>query len=111
MVGPHAAVRQVQRADVMFGRPVDRAREPVLETGGDASYGDVAQLGEHHVRNVGVEGSNPFISTRIGDRRRARRFGSLWKARIRSHAAEDPEPRQDRKVAAVRVTFGVRWST
>lgn len=25
--------------------------------------GDVAQLGEHHVRNVGVEGSNPFIST------------------------------------------------
>lgn len=27
-------------------------------------YGDVAQLGEHHVRNVGVEGSSPFISTR-----------------------------------------------
>lgn len=26
-------------------------------------YGDVAQLGEHHVRNVGVEGSSPFIST------------------------------------------------
>lgn len=26
--------------------------------------GDVAQLGEHHVRNVGAEGSNPFISTR-----------------------------------------------
>lgn len=26
-------------------------------------YGDVAQLGEHHVRNVGAEGSNPFIST------------------------------------------------
>ena len=25
--------------------------------------GDVAQLGEHHVRNVGAEGSNPFIST------------------------------------------------
>ena len=25
--------------------------------------GDVAQLGEHYVRNVGVEGSNPFIST------------------------------------------------
>lgn len=28
-------------------------------------YGDVAQLGEHHVRNVGVEGSSPFISTMI----------------------------------------------
>ena len=27
--------------------------------------GDVAQLGEHHVRNVGAEGSNPFISTTI----------------------------------------------
>ena len=25
--------------------------------------GDVAQLGEHHVRNVGVVGSNPIIST------------------------------------------------
>ena len=28
-----------------------------------ASHGAVAQLGEHHVRNVGVEGSNPFRST------------------------------------------------
>src|SRR5262249_11932205 len=27
------------------------------------SRGAVAQLGEHHVRNVGVEGSNPFCST------------------------------------------------
>ena len=27
------------------------------------THGDVAQLGEHHVRNVGAEGSNPFIST------------------------------------------------
>ena len=27
------------------------------------SSGDVAQLGEHHVRNVGVVGSNPIIST------------------------------------------------
>lgn len=25
--------------------------------------GDVAQLGEHHVRNVGVVGSNPIISS------------------------------------------------
>ena len=28
-----------------------------------ARDGAVAQLGEHHVRNVGVEGSNPFCST------------------------------------------------
>ena len=27
------------------------------------AYGDVAQLGEHYVRNVGVVGSNPIIST------------------------------------------------
>lgn len=27
-------------------------------------YGDVAQLGEHYVRNVGVGGSNPLISTK-----------------------------------------------
>ena len=27
-----------------------------------ASFGGVAQLGEHHVRNVGVKGSNPSIS-------------------------------------------------
>ena len=26
-------------------------------------YGDVAQLGEHQVRNLGVEGSIPFVST------------------------------------------------
>ena len=26
-------------------------------------HGDVAQLGEHQVRNLGVEGSNPFVST------------------------------------------------
>lgn len=25
--------------------------------------GDVAQLGEHQVRNLGVEGSIPFVST------------------------------------------------
>ena len=28
-----------------------------------AEYGAVAQLVEHYVRNVGVEGSNPFRST------------------------------------------------
>ena len=26
-------------------------------------FGDVAQLGEHQVRNLGVEGSIPFVST------------------------------------------------
>jgi hypothetical protein len=26
-------------------------------------YGDIAQLGEHRVRNAGVTGSNPAIST------------------------------------------------
>ncbi len=30
---------------------------------GDFIDGAVAQLGEHHVRNVGVEGSSPFCST------------------------------------------------
>ena len=30
----------------------------------ESHYGDVAQLGEHHVRNVGVGGSNPLISTK-----------------------------------------------
>ena len=32
---------------------------------GILEYGDVAQLGEHYVRNVGVVGSNPIISTTL----------------------------------------------
>ena len=28
-----------------------------------SGVGDVAQLGEHQVRNLRVEGSNPFVST------------------------------------------------
>ena len=32
---------------------------------GATTRGDVAQLGEHHVRNVGVVGSNPIISTMV----------------------------------------------
>ena len=28
-------------------------------------YGGVAQLGEHHVRNVGVKGSKPSVSTHV----------------------------------------------
>ena len=38
--------------------------------------GDVAQLGEHLVRNEGVGGSNPLISTISGFGDRARRGGS-----------------------------------
>ena len=34
-----------------------------------ASYGGVAQLGEHHVRNVGVMGSNPTVSISIKPRK------------------------------------------
>ncbi len=34
-----------------------------------ASYGGVAQLGEHHVRNVGVMGSNPTVSISIKSRK------------------------------------------
>ena len=33
-----------------------------------AYYGALAQLGEHHVRNVGVGGSNPLGSTIINSR-------------------------------------------
>ena len=29
------------------------------------AFGAVAQLVEHYVRNVGVEGSNPFCSTKL----------------------------------------------
>jgi hypothetical protein len=41
--------------------PCRRARKTVIVVQG----GDVAQLGEHLVRNEGVVGSNPIISTRI----------------------------------------------
>ena len=43
----------------------DKSREHVQNTALrlTRTHGDVAQLGEHHVRNVGAEGSNPFIST------------------------------------------------
>jgi hypothetical protein len=90
--------------------------------------GDVAQLGEHLVRNEGVGGSNPLISTifasievvldgevavpstrnplqrgRIPARGRA--MSSPLHAEValmvRSHAMASQEPRQDRKVAAV----------
>ena len=87
----------------------------MLELDGFASYGEVAQLGEHHVRNVGVEGSNPFFSTIHKETAPASRSDAeaadSGKAGIRSHATEDLELGQDRKVAAVRDPFCVRWST
>ncbi len=43
-------------ASLKTGRPAD---------GFYKKYGDVAQLGEHCLRKAGVEGSNPFISTRL----------------------------------------------
>src|SRR5262249_53706772 len=58
-----------------------------------SSLGDVAQLGEHLVRNEGVGGSNPLISTRFD-----------W---ARPTATRACEPRQDRKVAAVSNLSGV----
>ncbi len=54
--------------------------------------GDVAQMGEHLVRNEGVGGSNPLIST------------IKW---ARPSATRACEPRQDRKVAAVSNSSGV----
>ena len=33
------------------------------------SFGPVAQLGAHHIRIVGVVGSNPIRSTKTGNRR------------------------------------------
>lgn len=41
------------------GRPA----RPALRSAHRTTRGDVAQLGEHRVRNAGVEGSNPFSST------------------------------------------------
>ena len=73
-----AAVRAVRgRVDGAGGLPVGRACGLLSETvdnrfeiGQTTALresahlrGDVAQLGEHHVRNVGVVGSNPIIST------------------------------------------------
>ena len=73
-----AAVRAVRgRVDGAGGLPVGRACGLLSETVDNRFEigqtialresahlrGDVAQLGEHHVRNVGVVGSNPIIST------------------------------------------------
>lgn len=51
------------------------------------SSGDVAQLGEHHVRNVGAEGSNPFISTTLRHR------GPCQSARSLCFADENQSPK------------------
>ena len=45
--------------------------------------GAVAQLVEHYVRNVGVEGSNPFCSTKLPVSRKPLWWGSEVANRIR----------------------------
>ena len=65
--------------------------------------GDVAQLGEHLVRNEGVGGSNPLISTIFF--RGCPHPGA--RLRARTSATRTCEPRQDRKVAAVSKPSGV----
>jgi hypothetical protein len=47
---------------------------PAEYNAGSHPSGAVAQLGEHHVRNVGVEGSNPFCSTKFFPRHLPRGF-------------------------------------
>ena len=44
-------------------RPALTVRGEIGENAFLRAGGGVAQLGEHHVRNVGVEGSIPFSST------------------------------------------------
>ena len=46
----------------ILDKPGNRCQNTVLRESAH-TRGDVAQLGEHHVRNVGVVGSNPIIST------------------------------------------------
>ena len=45
--------------------------------------GLVAQLGAHHIRIVGVEGSNPFKSTKQKDLPNGRSFCLVWYSRRR----------------------------
>ena len=46
-------------------------------------HGLVAQLGAHHIRIVGVEGSNPFKSTKQKDLPNGRSFCLVWYSRRR----------------------------
>ena len=46
-------------------------------------HGLVAQLGAHHIRIVGVEGSNPFKSTSKNSRLNRRLFLLVWYSRRR----------------------------
>ena len=55
--------RLSRESDARFDAP-ERPRY-TLRSRRPAHRGAVAQLGEHHVRNVGVVGSNPMPSTRI----------------------------------------------
>ena len=42
------------------------------------AFGAVAQLVEHYVRNVGVEGSNPFRSTKLAFLQKPRGGVAKW---------------------------------
>ena len=56
----------------MFGILVFQFLKRALSSfGPPTSFGDVAQLVEHYICNVGVRGSNPLISTRGGRVNRA----------------------------------------
>ena len=57
-------VEQLIRNQQVFGSsPNAGSNESILSQA--IILGDVAQLGERHVRNVEAEGSNPFISTSL----------------------------------------------
>ena len=64
-----------------------------LATYNQCPRGAVAQLGEHHVRNVGVEGSSPFCST-IGRLRDNTRLP----VQTTSESATGPEPEAESPV-------------
>ena len=63
--------------------------------------GAVAQLGEHNVRNVGVEGSNPFCSTfQSPDFRRCWRIARKARVCARFSIAREPGERLGRRKSA-----------
>lgn len=67
--GPRTGSRPVARFSDGRARALQRRGREMVLTATAGSWtiglpgGGVAQLGEHHVRNVGVEGSIPFSST------------------------------------------------
>src|SRR5881628_4212798 len=83
--------------EALAGRPLPAGRRAPSARVNPRDCGDVAQLGENLVRNEGVGGSNPLISTKLN-----------W---ARPSATRTCEPRQDRKVAAVSNSSGVPLTT